>query len=236
MTPASLQRLLPEPMALGEASPPFPLWFVRPGPALDGESLALLSDEERHHVARLRTPAHRHRNLRVRLTLRGLVEQICGVPAGMQHYARNRWGKPMLVGVPGLNFSLSYSGDYGVIGISTEHEIGVDIERERPIADVAELSSLCFADDEQSQAEQAFLVAWTRKEACLKALGRGLQIRPDRVRCGCTDAPAIARLNDAIVHIASTRLQTGHNLAWAWRSTVAASRKPPLSRLRLAKG
>ena len=140
----------------------------------------------------------------------------------------------MLLGAPDVHFNISYSGDCGIIGISTEHEIGVDIERERPVADVSELTSLCFAEDERVDAEQAFLLAWTRKEACLKALGRGLQIRPDRVRCGCSDAPVTTRLNDAVVHIVSTRIANDLNLACAWRRPTG--HRSAGSRLQLVSG
>lgn len=232
---SAARHALPGPLALDDGSMPFPVWLVRSGAPLSPQDLALLSEEERGRAARLREPAQRHRNLQVRLTLRTLVEQVCGIPAGRQCYTRNRWGKPMLVEEPSLRFSLSYSGDCGLIGISTEFEIGVDLERQREVADATELATLCFASEERAEASRCFVLAWTRKEACLKALGRGLQIRPDRVCCGCSDRLRTVRLNHAVVHVGSAGLATGHHIAWAWREPAAPGRMSR-SRPRITRG
>jgi 4'-phosphopantetheinyl transferase len=70
-----------------------------------------------------------------------------------------------------------------VIGIS-ERRIGVDVEEIRPIDDLPTIAETYFTRAECSflfqhppaDRMQAFFRCWTRKEACIKAVGKGLSI------------------------------------------------------------
>ena len=95
-------------------------------------------------------------------------------------------------------FNLSHSGHVALIGVSEQGEIGVDIELRRPITELSDLARRNFtaveiselsacADD--AQALTAFLRGWTRKEACLKALGSGLSIAPETFTVGLDESP-----------------------------------------------
>jgi 4'-phosphopantetheinyl transferase len=105
-------------------------------------------------------------------------------------------------------FSLSHSGGHGLIAVHPQAAVGVDIEaldKDLPGAPFDEAlarqvlsSTEWHAWRNLAPADQpcAFLRAWTRKEACLKAWGLGLWADPAGVNVGwegavrCSNAPA----------------------------------------------
>lgn len=100
-------------------------------------------------------------------------------------------GKPRLT--PGqlgcrLCFNLSHSGAHILIGVTDEHDIGVDVEWMRPELDIGPIAQRFFSPAEaaevmglpEGQRRAAFYRCWTRKEAYLKARGTGLALGLDR--------------------------------------------------------
>lgn len=93
-------------------------------------------------------------------------------------------GKPALEGSPrGLAFNLSHSEALAVCAVARGCDaLGVDIERVRPIGDAEGVARVAFPSNEvarlvslpEPQRLRGFYEAWTRNEALLKALGRGL--------------------------------------------------------------
>src|SRR5262249_29430174 len=94
-------------------------------------------------------------------------------------------GKPALADLANfgpLYFNLAHTHAQGVVAISREAEIGVDVEAIRPIPNLSELASLIFSKEERAQWGELepsrrlrfFFHCWTLKEAFLKALGMGL--------------------------------------------------------------
>ena len=83
-----------------------------------------------------------------------------------------------MAGYP-IQFSTSSSGQYGLVGISIEAEIGVDIQKnEERLVD----SKFEYFNDSEREAVSAdmnpseqFFRIWARKEACIKATGDGLK-------------------------------------------------------------
>lgn len=98
-------------------------------------------------------------------------------------FRTNSLGKPELVAEPQtrhLHFNLSHSRNIALLALSTDIELGIDVEDLRPIepevatshfspAELADLSSL-----EGEAWLKGFYHCWTRKEAILKAEGVGL--------------------------------------------------------------
>lgn len=81
-----------------------------------------------------------------------------------------------------IQFSISYSGEFSMIGLTQGKSIGVDLEVMQPVPEWQTLSTLCFHPAEmksiqkfpQELQESQFLRIWTRKEAVLKCTGTGL--------------------------------------------------------------
>ena len=93
-------------------------------------------------------------------------------------------GKPNLADYPNFAFNQSHSGDKLIIAAGFGCLIGVDIEIIKPRYNLPGLVEKCFADEEQAywwrtpeQEKLAeFYKFWTRKEAFVKAVGKGISL------------------------------------------------------------
>jgi 4'-phosphopantetheinyl transferase len=84
-------------------------------------------------------------------------------------------GKPWLPGAPELKFNLSRSRDIALVAVTLGAEVGVDIERFRPLPEYAAIAERFFPPGEEAPTdERDFFRRWTRLEALLKASGIGL--------------------------------------------------------------
>ena len=178
---------------------------------------------------RFRLPALRNRYIAAHGGLRVLLRDYYGISRDMQDIGTQRLGKPYLIGFPRLHYSVSYSGDFVMIGIGESEPVGVDIEVFRVIEDAAELMQIYFTAAEQAAVERtaargycrsrAFLEIWVRKEACVKACGCGLDVPLKSVECVSGDQMTTVQLN-------GSRFRTGAlNLgdpimAWSRRASL----------------
>ena len=80
----------------------------------------------------------------------------------------------------GFHFNISHSGNYVLCVISDHYEVGIDIEEIKSI-NINEFSD-CFTQNEwdcirnSDTILSSFYTYWTRKEAIMKADGRGMHI------------------------------------------------------------
>ena len=169
-------------------SPPFELWLVRLADASGEDDAQVLDEHERSRAARLRFERDRRRYVASHVALRQVLARRTGIPAASLRFELGENGKPRLAGEPRCAFSLSHSDERALVALADRGEIGVDIERVRVLNDLDALAQRILTAAELERLEAvpadertaAFLRAWTRKEACLKALGIGLLIEPSR--------------------------------------------------------
>jgi len=156
------------------------------------ESAALLTATERERARRLAFARDRRRFIVARARLRQLLGTRLGAWPATIELTSGPYGKPMLAPrfrASGLRFNVSHSADLAVYAFARGREIGVDVEAIRPIPDADEISARFFSAREAAayaaldanSRPMAFVNCWTRKEAFLKALGRGLNYPLDRV-------------------------------------------------------
>jgi 4'-phosphopantetheinyl transferase len=162
-------------------------------------SVAGLCDFERARAARFRFERDAARYVAAHWGLRRVLSKATGVdPAQIRLYA-DAAGKPHLASGQGIGFSLSHSAGTAIVAVSSEDDVGVDVERWRDLDDVDALAGahLAPAEHQHWQAlpvprrQRAFITAWTRKEAALKALGTGLDVEPSCVPAGLDFDPVI---------------------------------------------
>ena len=95
------------------------------------------------------------------------------------------FGKPRLgpgLDGTGLRFNISYAARRLLLGVSTGVELGVDVERCRPVRHAARLAARYFPADEYrryrdlppERRPEGFISGWTRTEALAKARGTGI--------------------------------------------------------------
>lgn len=96
------------------------------------------------------------------------------------HYGYGPQGKPYLIDYPGINFSLSHSGNMAVLAISNS-EVGIDVQERRGYQEkVAKRfyheREIAVIDAISDPAEKAncFYQMWTAKEAYIKFTGKGM--------------------------------------------------------------
>lgn len=86
-------------------------------------------------------------------------------------------GKPFLRESP-WRFNFSHSHGIRLLAVAREVEVGVDVERVRPLRRRAALLKRCFTLSEQQRLAEApdreLLRHWAAKEALVKAIGRGI--------------------------------------------------------------
>ncbi|AFY29236.1 4'-phosphopantetheinyl transferase family protein [Cyanobium gracile] len=144
----------------------------------------LLDPDERQRLGRLRGEGDGERFLLGRGALRLFLGSWLGCdPAGLVLGAGPH-GKPELLTPPPAApcFNVSHSGDLILLGFHPRRPVGVDVEQPRPVPEWQGIARRCLPPGEreaigrlpEQRREQAFLAAWCRLEAHLKARGQGL--------------------------------------------------------------
>jgi 4'-phosphopantetheinyl transferase len=146
---------------------------------------AMLSPDERERAHAFATPQLRQRFIGGRGALRLILGACCAKAPEQLAFSYGPYGKPALTGSDAVwKFNLAHSQHMALIAVSRHIEIGVDIEIDRPLPDLAGLMALCFSKQQRnacltlSRQQQLieFYRTWTCKEALVKASGEGLQI------------------------------------------------------------
>jgi len=185
---------------------PAELWMVDLSAAQPDDDVGILSPLEQARAARFRMPDDRRRYRAAHAQVRRLLAGKLGCDAAQIRFAVNDGGKPWVRDAGDLHFSLSYAGDHALVGISTAGAIGVDVERLRPIDDAVDLARTHFSACEMATVERTppgpardrtFLQGWTRKEACVKAIGTGLSLDTSGFVSGVDREPRSATLRAA---------------------------------------
>jgi len=204
----------------------------------DSAALETLSPRERARAARFVFAEHRHRFELAHAALRFVLAARLGISAAQVEFVEGPHGKPSLAPDIDLAFNMSHSDSLALIMLAQVprgSEIGVDIEALRPVKDARSLAAAHFTRNEQAELEacppdesdRLFLSGWTRKEACLKAVGSGLSIAPSTFECGLAPVRAKTRIATpaGIAHVDadSIAIGRGHLAAAAIAFTTAAA-------------
>jgi len=163
------------------AEPPA-LWLIdlRQDELLVERAAQLPAASERRRADRA-TPAVRRQHIVSRAALRIVLARWLRCPPGALQFVADPSGKPRLVG-GAPHFSVSHSGDWGLIAVTPLGPVGVDIELCVPISELEAIAARVFApaaartvmSQRGERRVQSFYRQWTRMEAQLKASGEGL--------------------------------------------------------------
>ena len=181
---------------------------------------AWLDAEEVERARKFAHDVHRRRYLAAHVALRERLAGSLGMAPSALSFASGPHGKPQLAGRATVQFNLSHSEDWALVGVGRAGPVGVDIEVLRSVDDALALARKHYTPNERAACEsavdvhardRAFLRVWTRKEACLKAVGLGLRLAPSSFEAGPQGARHVARLatpeGEALVEVQS--VETG---------------------------
>jgi len=150
-----------------------------------------LDEDERERARRFRFERDRRRFIAAHGWVRALLGAYLGLPPRRVRFTRGPYGKPSLemgCGDGALRFNLSHSHERVLCAVARRRDLGVDIEYMRELPDAAQVAETAFSARERaallaqppSARHAAFYACWSRKEAYIKAIGRGLDMPLDR--------------------------------------------------------
>ena len=149
------------------------------------EYRATLSDDELKRAEQFTFPNKQEEYVVTRGLLRSALALVLKQDPGSFNFNYSESKKPYLkteVDRQPIAFNVSHSHGQALVAISLGRKLGVDIEKIRPEVEFEKLASRFFSSAEHkalmecAQAERvaAFFATWTRKEAFVKAVGKGI--------------------------------------------------------------
>ncbi|MGC1390854.1 MAG: 4'-phosphopantetheinyl transferase superfamily protein [Bacteroidales bacterium] len=141
-----------------------------------------LSGDELERANKFKFTQDREHFILRRQILRQILSKYCGCQPGELIFGYNSYKKPFIRSAvfKEIKFNMSFSDDLMIVGLCRQKEIGVDIERIQEIHDSEKIAGENFSLPELKylhgniEKTVAFLKIWTRKEAFIKAKGKGI--------------------------------------------------------------
>ncbi len=143
----------------------------------------VLSLAQRQFSLSIKHPHKRLQSLLGRVLVQHLVSHYRQCAPQQIRWGHTALGKPFVSAENStdIHINLSHSGDYVVVAISSDYEMGVDLERERDLSDCLGLAErFLHLEDWNYLASltdivqrKLFFKLWSRHEAVLKAEGTG---------------------------------------------------------------
>ena|SRR3990167_8014785 len=143
-----------------------------------------LTPDELERANRFRAAIHQNRFIASRYLLRTVLGKYLDLPPQEIRLAYTKFNKPYLTDPnTSLRFNLAHSEDQAILGITSHYNIGVDIEKIR-IKYPQKIAERFFHKKEYDGLNQlpekdqasGFFRVWSRKEAIIKATGKGLSM------------------------------------------------------------
>lgn len=143
---------------------------------------SVLSSEEYYKAGRFRFECDRNTFITTRSYLRRILSDFLSQPPERLVFQFGKFSKPAVQNDQGLQFNVSHSGDFALIALTRNTEIGVDIEQIKNFDGIEKVAESYFSYEEFQYYQQQplerrisnFYVIWTRKEAFIKCIGEGL--------------------------------------------------------------
>ena len=153
------------------------------------DSIAL-SSEERGKAQSFYFTQHRNGYALAHKYLRLVFSFYVETKPDLLVFSKSEHGKPAILAAQNtlnIQFNLSHSGNLIAVAVGKKHPLGVDIEIIEPTTNIDTLAAHCFSPAELLQLRalpypdrnRIFYRHWSKKEAYLKALGKGLTVEPN---------------------------------------------------------
>ena len=147
-----------------------------------------LEPEELDRAGRFRFERLQRHFLVSRGFLRHVLARYMEVKPEELRFVYNDYGKPSVNGEHSLRFNMSHSHEIALVAVARDAALGVDVEYIRADFATEEIAKRFFSRQEvetfaslpKEEIVAAFFRCWTRKEAYIKAIGKGLSQQLDR--------------------------------------------------------
>lgn len=147
-----------------------------------------LEPEELDRASRFRFERLQRHFVVSRGFLRNVLARYMEVRPQDLRFVYNDYGKPSLAGQQSLRFNMSHSHEVALVAVACDAALGVDVEYIRADFASEEIAKRFFSRREvetltslpREEIVAAFFRCWTRKEAYIKAIGKGLSQQLDR--------------------------------------------------------
>ena len=201
----------------------FDVWMAKGNP-----DSSLLSPKELERLHAISSQNTRKTFLLSRCTIQSIVKYYTKNFHFLGEVHTHPGGKPFLINIPDLHFSLSHTGSEVAI-VFSRSPVGFDMEKSGRRTDFLALAKRFFTTTEVAaivaagkDAGSCFLELWTAKEAILKLEGTGISGGLDRARI----------LNESEGNLDGRRVYL-HRLQWQGLvAKLAAFEKPAVVRIR----
>jgi len=146
--------------------------------------LAILDKNERSIAERFKFADLTERYIINHGILRQLLADRLDISPTCLRIEKAEFGKPFLPDYPEISFNMSHSGDILTIAISSQCQLGIDVECYKARNTWEGLVKKCFAAKEmeywyrlnETERGHAFYQFWVKKEAFVKAVGKGITL------------------------------------------------------------
>jgi len=145
---------------------------------------ALMSADERARYQRFALPRLQETHLLARALVRSTLSRYARAAPESWRFEVGVYGKPEVIGVPGLRFNLSHTDGLLACVVASGCDVGVDVEDAHRRSEFRRVARRFFAAAEVAALEplpadaqrEWFFDIWTLKEAYIKARGLGLPL------------------------------------------------------------
>lgn len=177
---------------------------LRPPASCVQDMRQILTADEMERARRFRSARDRERFITGRGVLRIILSRYVHVHPADLAFCYTAYGKPVLAPELGedIHFNLSHSEDLALCAMARGRQVGIDVERIRPVLEADQIAQDYFTAREAAALRdlcgddkaEAFLRSWVLREAYAKALGDGLSL-------------AVEQQSDSLVREQSSRLR-----------------------------
>ena len=155
-----------------------------------------LSPGESSRIAGFTSELKRRRLTRIYAARRSILAEYLETKPESLVFLRNGQGKPLLQNSSGLFHNLSYSHGLAALAVAGCEGIGIDVEKILPLSGREQVAAHHFSESEIRQLNRipmekkdlSFYACWTKKEAVIKADGRGLSMNLKGFSVSVSDA------------------------------------------------
>ena len=164
-----------------------------------------LSDDEKERADRLKVELKKKQFIISRSVLRKIISNSINKPHDEIVFYYTKKDKPFIkdkFNNESVEFNISHSEQCILIAITLGHSVGIDVEKINKKIDFESLSARFFSNKEneflrsleESKKLDAFYSIWTRKEAFIKATGKGIAYGLDNFSV-CSDKKITSKID-----------------------------------------